>query len=152
MRPFSREAIVDRRQSQLRWSAVIGGAAFAIGVWILLQTLGMGVGLSAVDVDDAGNLKGIGIGTGVWSLIAPLIAMFVGALLAGRLCGSRGRAVGAMHGAVMWALALMFGLWALLSIVSAVRRSVQERRPCPVPLATSSQGRRCRRSASTRTT
>lgn len=120
MRPFTRETIVDRRQSQMRWSALFGGTAFAIGLWILLQTLGMGIGLSAVDVDDAGNLKGIGIGTGIWSLIAPLIAMFVGALLVGRLCGSRSRAVGAMHGAVMWALALVIGLWAMLSLVAAL--------------------------------
>jgi hypothetical protein len=76
--------------------------------------------LSAVDVDDAGNLKSIGIGTGVWSLIAALLAMFLGALLVGRLCGSRNRMVGAMHGAVMWALALVIGLWAVLSLVAAL--------------------------------
>jgi hypothetical protein len=124
MRPFSRETIIDRRQSHLRWSAVIGGTALAIGLWILLQTLGMGIGLSAVDVDDAGNLKGIGIGTGVWSLIAPLIAMFLGALLVGRLCGSRDRKVGAMHGSVMWALSLVIGLWAMFSLVSALASGV----------------------------
>jgi hypothetical protein len=124
MRPFSRETIIDRRQSHLRWSAVIGGTALAIGLWILLQTLGMGIGLSAVDVDDAGNLKGIGIGTGVWSLIAPLIAMFLGALLVGRLCGTRDRKVGAMHGAVMWALALVIGLWAMFSLVAAIASGV----------------------------
>ena len=124
MRPFSRETIVERRQSHVRWSAVIAGTAFAIGLWILLQTFGMGIGLTAVDVDDAGNLKSIGIGTGVWSLIAPLIAMFVGALLAGRLCGSRDRKVGAMHGGVMWALALVIGLWAMLSLVSAIASGV----------------------------
>jgi hypothetical protein len=120
MRPFSRETIVERRQSHMRWSAVFAGTAFAIGLWILLQTLGMGIGLSAIDVDDAGNLKGIGIGTGIWSLIAPLIAMFIGALLAGRLSGSRERTVGAMHGGVMWALALVIGLWAMFSLVSAI--------------------------------
>jgi hypothetical protein len=120
MRPFSRETIIDRRQSHMRWSAVFAGTAFAIGVWILLQTLGMGIGLSAVDVDDAGNLKGIGIGTGVWSLIAPLIAMFIGGLLAGRMSGTRERGVGAMHGGVMWALALVIGLWAMFSLVAAI--------------------------------
>jgi hypothetical protein len=120
MRPFSRETIIDRRQSHMRWSAVFAGTAFAIGIWILLQTLGMGIGLSAVDVDNAGNLKGIGIGTGVWSLIVPLIAMFIGALLAGRLSGAWSRGVGAMHGGVMWALALVIGLWAMFSLVSAI--------------------------------
>lgn len=104
----------------MRWSAVFAGTVLAIGLWILLQVLGMGVGLSAVDTDDAGNLKGIGIGTGVWSLIAPLIALFLGGLLVGRLSGTRDRKVGAMHGSVMWALAMAIGLWAMLSLVSAI--------------------------------
>lgn len=124
MRPFSRETIIDRRQSQMRWSAVLAGTALAIGLWILLQTLGMGIGLSAVDVDDAGNLKGIGIGTGVWSLIAPLIAMFLGGLLVGRLCGSWSRKIGALHGSVMWALSVAIGLWAMLSLVTALASGV----------------------------
>src|SRR5688500_9590820 len=98
MKPISRETIVDRRQTQMRWSAVFAGTALAVGLWILLQMLGMGIGLSAVDTDDAGSLRGVGIGTGIWSVIAPLIAVFVGALLVGRLSGTRDRKVGAMHG------------------------------------------------------
>ncbi len=108
----------------MRWSAVFAGAVFAIGLWILLQTLGMGLGLSAVSTDDAGSIKGAGIGAGIWSLIAPLLAMFVGALLVGRLCGSRDRKIGAMHGAVMWALASAVGLWALISVISAMASGV----------------------------
>ncbi|HUS28822.1 MAG TPA: hypothetical protein VMZ53_09935 [Kofleriaceae bacterium] len=90
----------------------------------MLQVLGMGIGLAAVDTDDTGNLKGIGIGTGVWSLIAPLIAMFLGAMLVGRLCGSRDRKIGAMHGSVMWALALIIGMWAMVSVVSSIAHGV----------------------------
>ncbi|HEY5952217.1 MAG TPA: hypothetical protein VIV40_42255 [Kofleriaceae bacterium] len=104
----------------MRWSAVFAGTALAIGLWILLQTLGMGIGLAAVDTDDAGSLKGAGIGTGIWSIIAPLIAMFVGAYVVGRLSGTRDPKVGAMHGSVMWALATAIGLWMMLSIVSAL--------------------------------
>ncbi|HLL25096.1 MAG TPA: hypothetical protein VK427_23335, partial [Kofleriaceae bacterium] len=115
-----RETILERRQPQLRWSAVLGGAALAIGLWLTLQTLGMGLGLAAVDPDDAGTLKGAGIGTGIYSLIAPLIAMFLGAWLAGRLSGTRDRGVGAMHGGVMWALALALGLYMLMSLAGSI--------------------------------
>lgn len=104
----------------MRWGAVFAGAVLAIGLWILLQTLGMGVGLSAVQTDEAGNLKGIGIGTGIWSVLAPLIAIFVGSYLAGRLAATRDRKVGAMHGAVVWALATLLGLWAVVSLVSGL--------------------------------
>lgn len=124
MKPISRETIVERRQPHMRWSAVFAGTVFAIGLWILLQALGMGLGLAAVDTDDAGSLKSAGIGTGIWSLIAPLIAMFVGAILVGRLCGSRDRKVGAMHGAVMWALSSAVGVWALVSVLSAMASGV----------------------------
>jgi hypothetical protein len=116
MRPFSRETIVDRRQPQLRWSAVFGGAVLTIGLWILLQILGTGIGLAAIDPSHAGSLRGIG--TGIWSIIAPLIAMFIGSYVAGRLSGTRDRAVGAMHGSVIWALALVLGLWAMVAVAS----------------------------------
>ena len=76
VKPISREIIINRRQPLVRWSAVLAGTALAVGLSILLQTLGMGIGLSAVDTDDAGNLKGVGIGTGIWSMPAPLIALF----------------------------------------------------------------------------
>lgn len=124
MRPFVRETVVDRRQPFLRWSPIFGGAIFAIGLWTLLQVLGMGAGLAAVDTDDAGSLRGAGIGTGIWSIIAPLIAMFVGGLLAGRTSGTRDRKVGAMHASVMWALALGVGLWAMMSVLSSLAGGV----------------------------
>lgn len=104
----------------MRWGAVLAGAVLATGLWILLQTLGMGVGLSAVETDDAGNLKGIGIGTGIWSVLAPLIAIFIGAYFAGRLSATRDRKVGAMHGAIVWALSTLLGLWAVVSLISGL--------------------------------
>lgn len=124
MRPFRRETVIDRRQPFLRWSPIFGGAIFAIGLWTLLQVIGMGAGLAAIDTDDAGTLRGAGIGTGIWSIVAPLIAMFVGGLLAGRTSGSLDRKVGAMHASVMWALALGVGLWAMMSLLSSVAGGV----------------------------
>jgi len=124
MSPIIRETIVDRRQPQLRWSAVFAGTALSVGLWIMLQALGMGLGLSAVDTDDAGSLRGVGIGTGIWSLIAPLIAVFVGAFLTGRLAGTRERRVGVMHGSVTWALTTAIGLWAVVTLVSTMVNGV----------------------------
>jgi hypothetical protein len=124
MRPISRETIVERRQPLMRWSAVFAGTVLAIGLWILLQTLGMGLGLASVDTDNTGSLRAAGIGTGIWSIIAPLIALFLGALVAGRLDASRSAGVGAMHGAVVWALSTIVGLWLMLSILAALASGV----------------------------
>jgi hypothetical protein len=122
---ISREAVMyDRRQPTFRWSAVFAGVAASVGIWMLLQLLGTGIGLAAVDTDDAGSLRGVGIGTTVWSLIAPLIAMFCGGLLTGKLAQTQDRKLGGAHGLVMWAITSIVGLWALLSIVTALGSAV----------------------------
>lgn len=117
MRPITRE-IIDRRQPIMRWSAVFAGAIVSVALWVLLQMLGMGIGLAAIHVDDAGSLRDGGIGTTVWTVVAPFIAMFVGGVIAGRLAASRERTVGAMHGFVMWALTSLLGILATVSMVS----------------------------------
>jgi hypothetical protein len=118
---ISRETIlIDRRQPALRWSAVFAGATCSAGFWLLLQVLGLGIGLASIDVDNAGSLRGVGLGTTVWSLIAPLFAMFLGGLVAGRLATTTERKIAGMHGLVMWALTSIVGLWATIWIVTMV--------------------------------
>jgi hypothetical protein len=121
MRPITRETIhVDRRQPVLRWSAVFAGAATTIALWVLLQMVGMGIGLAAVNVDDSGSLHDVGIGSTLWTLIAPLIAMFVGGFVSGRLAGAWSRGIGAMHGFVTWAISSVLGLLVTIGIVTII--------------------------------
>ncbi len=111
---FNREAIVERRQPQLSWSAVFAGAVISLGVWVVLQVWGVGIGLSSLDVDRADGLRRIAVGTGVWSLISPVVAMFLGGVFAGWLAHARERIVGGAHGLVVWALASIVGCVATL--------------------------------------
>ena len=121
MRPIRRETIdVDRRQPTLRWSAVFAGAATSIALWVLFQMFGMGIGLAAIDVDGAGSLRDVGIGSTMWTLVAPLIAMFIGGMVAGHLAGTFARGVGAMHGFVTWALNAVLGLLVTIGVVTFV--------------------------------
>jgi hypothetical protein len=120
MQPITRETIVDRRQPAIRWSAIFAGTAVAVGVWILLQVFGMGAGLSAIDTDNAGSLRGVGIGTSVWSLLAPLVAMFIGGWIAGKLAATRDDRVGGLHGVVVWALTSVAGVMLAVSLISAI--------------------------------
>jgi hypothetical protein len=118
---ISRETVLlDRRQPALRWSAVFAGAACSIGLWMLLQLLGLGIGLAAVDVNDVRSLQGAGAGTTAWSLIAPLIAMFLGGLMTGKLAQTYDRKLAGAHGVVMWALTAVVGLFATISIASMI--------------------------------
>ena len=105
---------------------MFAGAAVAVAAWVLLQLLGMGAGLSSIEYGDDGRLRTIGIGTGVWSMIAPLIAMFLGGLVAGRLANTFDQRVGGMHGIIVWALASLAGViaiaWTLSTIAGGAMR------------------------------
>jgi hypothetical protein len=120
MRPIARETIVDRRQPSLRWSSVFAGATVAVALWVVLQLIGMGAGLTAVELDEAGSLRTLGVGTTVWSIIAPLIALFVGGIVAGRLATTFDSRVGAAHGFVAWSIASIAGVMAMAWLVSSL--------------------------------
>jgi hypothetical protein len=112
--------LVDRRQPSLRWSAVLAGVACSIAFWILLQLLGVGLGLASTDVDDVRSLRGAGIGATLWSLVTPLIAMFLGGMVAGKLAQTVDRKLAGTHALVMWALTSILGLCATIWIVSSI--------------------------------
>lgn len=109
---------------KLSWSAIFGGTIVALGLWVLLYSFGLALGLSAIDPANPGSAKAAGIGTGVWSLVAPLIALFVGGMVASRTAGIVDRFGGAIHGAVLWSLATIAGVivmgMALSSLVGSV--------------------------------
>jgi len=83
---------------------------------MLLQLLGLGLGLCAVH--NAESLRGVAAGTTIWSLVSPLVAMFFGGLLAGRLAQTYDRKVAGVHGLVMWALTSILGLCAMIWLVA----------------------------------
>jgi hypothetical protein len=102
------------------WGAIFAGALVSIGIWLLLHILGLGIGLTAINPDDADSLRGIGMTTGIWSIIAPIIAMFVGGIAAARVAGPMPRLGAAIHGAVLWSLATLASAVLLVSVVSSL--------------------------------
>jgi len=115
MQPITRETVVDRRQPAIRWSAVLAGTAVAVGLWGVLQVLGIGAGLASLDPDDASSARGAMLGAGAWSVIAPLLAMFAGGFVAAKLSGTYDRRSAGTHAVVMWGITatmgLVFSLW-----------------------------------------
>jgi len=117
MQPFSRETIVDRRQPALRWSAILAGVALALGAWLVLQLLGTAVRLVMIDPGDLDRVHDAG-GTSLWSLIAPIFALFLGGLFAGRLAGYHDRRTAGTHGLLVWAVGSIGGVLAIALNVS----------------------------------
>ncbi len=116
---------------RISWGAIFAGAVAALAIWMLLYTLGLALGLSAVDPSDPGSLRSSGLFTGVWSAITPLIALFVGGVVASLAAGVLERRTGAIHGLVMWGLTLLLGtgltfmlLGNVISGVASVGKSV----------------------------
>ncbi len=105
---------------RVSWGAVFAGAVAAVGLWMLLYAFGLAIGASTLDVRDAGSAKATGIFAGVWGVVAPLIALFVGGIVAGRGAGVAKRGDGALHGFVTWGLATIGGAWLLAGLVGAI--------------------------------
>ncbi len=102
------------RTVKLTWGAIFGGVAMALGVTALLWCVGMAVGLSSIDPANPSSAKHAGIGTGIWALIVPVIALFLGGVVASRTSGPNTRASGMIHGAVLWGLTTILGVWAMV--------------------------------------
>ncbi|HWO13057.1 MAG TPA: hypothetical protein VNN80_26335 [Polyangiaceae bacterium] len=117
--PLSRPLAAERPW-RFSWGAVLAGASISLGLWLLLHLLGLGAGLTAIDPDDLGSLRGVGLGTGIWSLIVPLVAMFLGGVATAKVAGPITRTAGAIHGAVLWSLANLAATLLVMSVVSAV--------------------------------
>ncbi|WP_170136271.1 hypothetical protein [Nannocystis exedens] len=102
------------------WGSIFAGTFIAVGAWLLLHLLGMGIGLTAIQPHEPGSLRSVGIGTGVWTLIAPILALFVGGLAVGKLARPLDRAGGVIHGAVLWALATVASITLLWMALTAI--------------------------------
>jgi hypothetical protein len=94
---------------RISWGAIFGGAVAALAIWLLLYTLGLALGLSTVDPENPGSVRSSGLFTGIWSVLTPLIALFVGGWVASQAAGVLDRKSGSIHGLVMWGVTLLLG-------------------------------------------
>lgn len=104
--------------SAWNWSAALKGTFIALALFILLRYLGAGLGVSTGD-----HL--LEEGFAVWSVIAQILCVGVGALVAGYLVRSSLASDGALSGAFTWAvttvlLTFFFGNAAVQTVSSAV--------------------------------
>ncbi len=102
-----RQPLLER----VRWGALFAGFFFGFGAWMLLLSLGAGIGFSAFDPRDLSSWQGLGIGFGIWGVISGIIAMFLAGWLAARLSTSETRMAGMLHGAALWGFMVVAGIW-----------------------------------------
>jgi len=118
--PLSVRPRITEPPWHMSWPAVFAGSILGLGIWLLLYVLGLGVGLTVLDPDNLGSLRGAGMTTGIWSLIVPLVAMFVGGLAAAKVGGAMTRTGAIIQGGLVWSLATVGALVALASVVASL--------------------------------
>lgn len=119
--PPANQPAIGYSARRIYWGATIAGVIVTVGIWLLLHVLGLGIGLATVDPQYPTSLRGVGIGTGIWSVIAPILALFVGGMVAGRVAGAIPPLSAVIHGTVLWSIAtlgsLIILLWVLGSLI-----------------------------------
>lgn len=96
---------------RVSWGAIFAGVAITLTIQILLGLLGLALGASSFDpLQEQNPGKGIGIGAAIWLVVSSLVAMFIGAWVAGRLSGGP-RTDGRLHGLVTWSVATLMTVY-----------------------------------------
>jgi MFS family permease len=123
------EQSVESSASAVEWAAIVGGALGAVGVSIILFTLGSGLGLSTVSPWSWSNPSPttFGMVAAIWLIITQWLASALGGYLTGRL---RKKWVGirtdevvfrdTAHGFLAWALATVLMATFITLAASAV--------------------------------
>lgn len=106
---------------RVRWAGVLSGLVVALGVLLLMGTLGLAIGVTALGDPRAATgetAAGLGIGGGVWAFITLLGAVGLGGLVSTTVTNRPDRAGAVLHGALVWTLCSLGIVWMLASGIS----------------------------------
>ncbi|GEP00013.1 PhnA-like protein [Methylobacterium haplocladii] len=107
---------------QVSWGAIFAGAVIALVAQVILNMVGVGIGLSTVGGPAADNpaASTLSLGAGLWFVISGIVAALVGGILAGRLSGKASGNSAGSHGLVSWAVSTLVVLYLLTSAVGGI--------------------------------
>ena len=92
--------------ARVSWGGVWGGFCVGLGILVLLGALGMAVGTTMVG-PGVPDPEAFGMRAGLWTVVSVLIALFTGGMVASRMGMVGTRGAGAIHGMLVWVLALV---------------------------------------------
>ncbi len=91
---------------RVSWGGVWAGLLVAMAVLILLGSLGLAVGASAVDPQQPAA-QALGTGAAIWGGVSLLIALFIGGMVSTRVGMVHDRTAGAWEGALVWVMSIL---------------------------------------------
>lgn len=106
----------------ISWGAVFAGAVMAIVLQLILNMIGVGIGLATVDPlkSETPSASALSIGAGLWWVISGVVAAGVGGYLAGRLSGKPSETTTAYHGLIAWAVSTLIIVYLISSAAANV--------------------------------
>ena len=106
---------------RISWGAIFAGTLVAIVLMLLLNLLGIGIGLSTIDpMQESSPFSGLGTGAIIWWVVSNLIAIFAGGYVAGKLAGIPLRNTSTLHGILTWSLYTLISFWLLTTAVGSI--------------------------------
>lgn len=105
--------------SRVSWGAIFSGTVIALGLLVLLGTLGTAFGFRAIDPEQDAAFDGIPIVAGIWWIATSVIALAVGGYVSGHLSGIPEKRAATAHGASVWGLLTIAMLWLAASTTGA---------------------------------
>jgi hypothetical protein len=106
--PLRSQLEIVRTGSNARWGAVVAGVFVSCAAWMVLHAFGVGIGATTMT------------GSGVWSMLAPILALFAGGLVASRLAPTPNRFNRMLQGVLVWAVTTLVAGAAVASIASTL--------------------------------
>jgi hypothetical protein len=105
------------------WGAIVAGVVAALVAQLLINLLGIGIGLTALNVADRGDNPDAGTfsaAAGTWWALSGIIASFCGGVVAGRLCGAAQANTARWHGLVTWCATTLVIFYLLTTVLGGV--------------------------------
>ncbi len=103
---FAATAWFGAEGMKVSWGGVFAGVLVAMGVSMLLASLGVAIGISAVNPGET-DASTIGIGAAIWGGLQLLIALFIGGMVATRVGAFFDRTTGFFEGVLVWVVSLL---------------------------------------------
>ena len=103
--------------NQVSWGAIFAGAVAALVAQMILNMIGLGIGLSTLDPagNDTPTAASLSTGAGLWWVVSGIVASLAGGLLAWRLSGKPLASTSDCHGLVSWAVTTLVIVYLLTS-------------------------------------
>lgn len=107
---------------QVSWGAIFAGAVTALVAQMILNLVGLGIGLATLNPtgNDTPSVGSLSTGAGLWWVGSGIVASLIGGFLAGRLSGKPVGSTSAYHGLVSWAVTTLVIVYLLTSAAGGI--------------------------------